>query len=79
MKNNIFNSIIKVFFNFKKIFESNKLIYKTNLYECEIVKVENIIRTSNFKVGMFKKDSWNNLDKLLKIIEYLRNKPDRGQ
>lgn len=77
IRNNIFYSIKMFFRNLKKFLNYNDLVYKTNLYECEIVKVENIVEKSNFKVGIFKKNGWNSLEKLLKIIEVLRKKDDR--
>ncbi|MGL5754915.1 MAG: hypothetical protein ACRCYC_06275 [Paraclostridium sp.] len=76
-RQNIFYSTKMLFINLRKSLKYNNLLYKTNLYECDIVKVENIIEKSNFKIGIFKRDGWNNLDKLLKIIEDFRNKGNR--
>ena len=64
-------------FNLKKNFAGNKITYRTNLYECEIVRVESAIRDSSFKIGVFKRVGWDGLDRLLKIIENLRKKRER--
>ncbi len=75
---NRFLEDIKYFFiNLKKAFTCGSINYKTNLYECEIIKVEKAVEKSSFKIGIFKRSGWKSLDKLLKIIERLRTKRDR--
>lgn len=69
---------IKIFFvNLKKAFTNSRTSYRTNLYECEIVKVERVVKNTSFTIGVFKKDGWSSLDNLLRIIESLRKKRER--
>lgn len=77
-KVNRFYDDLKYFFDtLKKSFEFNNVNYRSNLYECDIMKVEKVSADSAFKIGVFKKAGWKNLDKLMKIIESLRKKKDR--
>ncbi|WP_297523365.1 hypothetical protein [uncultured Clostridium sp.] len=78
-RSGIIYSIRCFFRNLKKAFANSRINYRTNLYECDIVKVENAVSKSSFKIGIFKKSGWRGLDRLLKIIENLRKKRDREQ
>ncbi|MGL4450182.1 MAG: hypothetical protein ACRCTZ_03185 [Sarcina sp.] len=63
--------------NLKRAFTNSRTSYRTNLYECEIVKVERVVEHTSFKIGIFKRNGWNSLNNLIKIIESLRKKRDR--
>ncbi|MGL4762208.1 MAG: hypothetical protein ACRC6T_00405 [Sarcina sp.] len=77
VRSKILDNIRFFFINIKKAFMHSRTTYRTNLYECDIIKVEKAVMNSSFKIGIFKRKGWRSLDKLLQTIECLRKKRER--